>query len=45
MVAMLKVCKNLVFIFVLCVYLNLLVYFETRAQNKILWEENAYDQT
>jgi hypothetical protein len=29
MVAMLKLCKNLVHIFVLYAFLNLLVYFET----------------
>jgi hypothetical protein len=44
MVAKLKLCKNLVHIFVLYAFLNLLVYFETRAWNKTLWEENAYDQ-
>jgi hypothetical protein len=44
MVAMLKLCKNLVHIFVLYAFLNLLVYFETRAWNKTLWEANAYDQ-
>jgi hypothetical protein len=31
MVAKLKLCKNLVHIFVLYAFLNLLVYFETRA--------------
>jgi hypothetical protein len=44
MVAKLKLCKNLVHIFVLYAFLNLLVYFETRAWNKTLWEANAYDQ-
>jgi hypothetical protein len=44
MVAMLKLCKNLVHIFVLYIYLNLLVYFETRAWIKTSWEANAYDQ-
>jgi hypothetical protein len=41
---MLKLYKNLVHIFVLYAFLNLLVYFETRAWNKTLWEENVYDQ-
>jgi hypothetical protein len=44
MVAMLKLCKNLVHIFVLYAFLNLLVYIETRAWNKTLLEANAYDQ-
>jgi hypothetical protein len=34
MFAMLKLCKNLVHIFMLYAFLNLLVYFETRAWNK-----------
>jgi hypothetical protein len=42
--AMLKLCKNLVCILVLYAFLNLLVYFETRALNKPLWEANAYNQ-
>jgi hypothetical protein len=44
MVAMLKLCKNLVHIFVLYAFFILLVYFETRAWNKTLWEANVYDQ-
>jgi hypothetical protein len=44
MVAMLKLFKNLVHVFVLYAFLNLLAYFETRDWNKILWEANAYDQ-
>jgi hypothetical protein len=43
--AMLKLCKNLVYIFVLYAFLNMLVYLEARAWNKTLWEANAYDQT
>jgi hypothetical protein len=41
---MLKLCKNLVYNRVLYEHLNLLVY-ETKASNKNLWEENAYEQT
>jgi hypothetical protein len=44
MAADLKLCKNLVHIFVLYVFLNLLVYFERRAWNKTLLEASAYDQ-
>jgi hypothetical protein len=44
-VAMLKLYKNLAHNFVLYEPLNLLVYFETWAWNKTLWEANAYDQT
>jgi hypothetical protein len=39
-----KLCKNLVHIFVLYAFLNLLVYLKTRAWNTTLWEANAYDQ-
>jgi hypothetical protein len=43
-VSMLKLCKNLVHIFVLYAFLNFLVYFERRAWNKSLWEANPYNQ-
>jgi hypothetical protein len=44
-VAMSKLCKNLMYNLLLYEHLNSLVYFEMRAWNKTLWEENAYDQT